>query len=104
MYVFPPVSRKIEIICKSLKEYGHGADALISMQLKSELLYWDKLADRWCKLNTEGSWFRDRQRIIRDMHGRWVSGFSISNCSNDLAELWGLLYDINLAWNTKFNI
>ncbi|TYI31078.1 hypothetical protein ES332_A05G428800v1 [Gossypium tomentosum] len=92
MNVFPPVSRKIEIICKSLKEYGH------------ELLYWDKLADRWCKLNTEGSWFRDRQGIIRDMHGRWVSGFSISNCSIDLAELWGLLDDIHLAWNTKFNI
>ncbi|MBA0840855.1 hypothetical protein Goarm_003398 [Gossypium armourianum] len=58
--VSPPINSKIDAICRALKEYGHGSHVSSSVGLKEGLfLCWDKLANGWCKSNTDGSWFQD---------------------------------------------
>lgn len=58
--VSPPINYKIDAICRALKENGHGSHVSSSVRLKEELfLCWDKLANGWCKSNTDGSWFQD---------------------------------------------
>ncbi|MBA0628524.1 hypothetical protein Godav_023242 [Gossypium davidsonii] len=80
--VSPPINYKIDAICRAPKEYGHGSHVSSSVRLKEELfLCWDKLANGWCKSNTDGSCF----------------SISIRNYNIDLAELRRILYGIDLA-------
>ncbi|TYI60872.1 hypothetical protein E1A91_D10G134300v1 [Gossypium mustelinum] len=79
----------VDCIWRALKENGHGSHVSSSVRLKEELfLCWDKLANGWCKSNTDGSWFQD---INCDF------SISIRNYNIDLAELRRILYGIDLA-------
>ncbi|MBA0724857.1 hypothetical protein Golax_021514 [Gossypium laxum] len=76
--VSPPINYKIDVICRALKEYGHGSHVSSFARLKEELfLCWDMLANGWCKSNTDGSCIR--------------------NYNIDLVELRHILYGIDLA-------
>ncbi|XP_052477832.1 uncharacterized protein LOC128033775 [Gossypium raimondii] len=81
----------VDRIWRALKEYGHGSHVSSSVRLKEELfLCWDKLANGWCKSNTDGSWFQD-------INCECKGSISIRNYNIDLAELRRILYGIDLA-------
>ena len=71
---------------------------------------WEKLLARWCKLNTDGASGLGRDRsgcggIIRDEHGRWITGFSrrIGAANSIIAELWGLRDGLQLCCCRNFD-
>ncbi|VYS68370.1 unnamed protein product [Arabidopsis thaliana] len=61
------------------------------------------------KLNTDGAsrgnpGLATVGGVVRDGQGRWCGGFAlnIGVCSASLAELWGVYYGLNIAWERRF--
>ena len=58
----------------------------------------------WCKLNTDGSCRKFQGAgaggLLRDSIGHWISGYciNIGESSVLMAELWGLVQGLRIAW------
>lgn len=64
-----------------------------------------------CKVNNGGSRKTSSGLIgagglLRDSLGNWIKGFTINLDASSIAEaeLWGIFYGINLAWNIGFKV
>ncbi|CAA7030525.1 unnamed protein product [Microthlaspi erraticum] len=69
---------------------------------------WEYPIQDWWKVNTDGAsrgnpGLATAGDVLRDANGAWVGGFAlnIGICSAPLAELWGVYYGLNLAWERR---
>lgn len=67
---------------------------------------WQCSEDGWVQLNTDGSMNFALSKagcggLIRNSRGEWVVGFTknLGSCDAFVAEVWGVLEGLNLAWN-----
>lgn len=82
----------------------HSPRSPIRMMVKR--ICWEKPQEGWMKLNTDGSSVGNPGLvgcggIVRDNHGRWISGFSrhIETTNSFVAELWGFRDGLMLCSN-----
>ncbi|OMO65780.1 reverse transcriptase [Corchorus capsularis] len=105
------VSTKLAIIGKILKEAIDFSNRKMGQHMRREVLIgWEKPKEGQVKINTDGSWFQRTNEaavggVVRGSCGEWLLGFSqsVGECSIDLAELWGILQGLSLAWSRGFN-
>ena len=69
------------------------------------LIGWDIPPKGWYKINSDGamktsSGILSAGGLLRDDQGRWMAGFAVNlgRCSALVAEIWGALYALQLAW------
>lgn len=71
-----------------------------------KIVKWIFPTEGWCKLNTNGASKGNPGQagcgdLIRDASGAWIAGFAMNIViyTAFVAELWGVLKDMEVAWN-----
>ena len=81
-----------------------GADRQVSF------IGWELSPSNWVKINSDGSVLDSVKAscggLIRDDSGAFLDGFSMNlgSCLITIAEVWGALYGLELAWNKGFHL
>ena len=72
-----------------------------------ERVGWSMPSKSWAKLNTDacvhkGNGIAGARGVLRDDKGVWIFSFStnLGCCTAEEAEVWRLLYDLRMAWET----
>ncbi|KAK2382454.1 TMV resistance protein N [Trifolium repens] len=69
---------------------------------------WNRPEGDWIKLNTDGASRRNNSAgcggLLRNSNGQWLGGFSrhLGTCNAYIAELWGVLDGLKLAYERGF--
>ena len=72
-------------------------------------IQWIPPPDGWFKMNSDGSVIDNSKAtcggLVRDPTGRFLGGFvaNLGSCPVTVAELWGVYYVLQFAWNSGFN-
>ncbi|KAL8162024.1 hypothetical protein V2J09_013513, partial [Rumex salicifolius] len=105
--------------------FGGDRDEVVVRQVRDYRLVWARLeggAERrrteiavswtpppsgWVRLNTDGAVREGRATaagVLRDESGSWLVGFvhNLGSCSVPMAELWGILSGLRLAWERGY--
>lgn len=77
-------------------------------RLEQRMISWKKPEPCWCKVNTDGMVLDTALSgcggVIKGDQGEWLRGFSckLESCNAKIAEMWGILEGMKLAWETGF--
>lgn len=82
----------------------HNSLMCTGIERSVQWIAWSPPIWPWCKLNTDGAakstGASSAGGLIRDHNGNWLAGFcmNIGSCSVMVAEFWGLLQGLSIAW------
>src|SRR5689334_1263909 len=68
---------------------------------------WEMPKAGWIKINSDGSMVDDKAAsggVLRDDKGAWLHGYvrNLGSCSVVMAELWGIIDGLSLAWEQGY--
>ncbi|CAL8995807.1 unnamed protein product, partial [Prunus brigantina] len=100
------------LIYQCILEWFSACNLMVILLERSVVcLHWMAPLPNVCKINTDGSRINSSCHIevgglLRDSCGSWIKGFSVNLGYGSIieAELWGLFWGLNMAWDAGFHM